>query len=314
MTQKNIVRSSPKPWLDKAFKALTLANAWLVLLIIVAIIGSLIFSAADTFQTQGAAFLWKEAWNPVANDYGALGPIIGTLLTAGIAILLALPVSFGIAIFLTELSPAWLRRPLGTAIELLAAIPSIIYGMWGLFVLAPLLAKHVQPLIIEFIGPIPVIGKLFAAPALGVGVFTAGVVLAIMIVPFITAVLRDVFELVPAMLKESAYGLGGTTWEVVRHVVIPYTRIGAVGGTILGLGRALGETMAVTFVIGNSHGLHASLFAPSNSIASTIANEFAEASDQHLSALLALALVLFLITTLVLASAKILLARFEGQS
>jgi phosphate transport system permease protein len=314
MTQKNIVRSSPKPWLDKAFKALTLANAWLVLLIIVAIIGSLIFSAADTFQTQGAAFLWKEAWNPVANDYGALGPIIGTLLTAGIAIVLALPVSFGIAIFLTELSPAWLRRPLGTAIELLAAIPSIIYGMWGLFVLAPLLAKHVQPLIIEFIGPIPVIGKLFAAPALGVGVFTAGVVLAIMIVPFITAVLRDVFELVPAMLKESAYGLGGTTWEVVRHVVIPYTRIGAVGGTILGLGRALGETMAVTFVIGNSHGLHASLFAPSNSIASTIANEFAEASDQHLSALLALALVLFLITTLVLAFAKILLARFEGQS
>jgi phosphate transport system permease protein len=314
MTQKNIVRSSPKPWLDKAFKTLTLANAWLVLLIIVAIIGSLIFSAADTFQTQGAAFLWKEAWNPVANDYGALGPIIGTLLTAGIAILLALPVSFGIAIFLTELSPAWLRRPLGTAIELLAAIPSIIYGMWGLFVLAPLLAKHVQPLIIEFIGPIPVIGKLFAAPALGVGVFTAGVVLAIMIVPFITAVLRDVFELVPAMLKESAYGLGGTTWEVVRHVVIPYTRIGAVGGTILGLGRALGETMAVTFVIGNSHGLHASLFAPSNSIASTIANEFAEASDQHLSALLALALVLFLITTLVLAFAKILLARFEGQS
>ncbi len=314
MTQKNIIRSSPKPWLDKAFKALTLANAWLVLLIIVAIIGSLIFSAADTFQTQGAAFLWKEAWNPVANDYGALGPIIGTLLTAGIAIVLALPVSFGIAIFLTELSPAWLRRPLGTAIELLAAIPSIIYGMWGLFVLAPLLAKHVQPLIIEFIGPIPVIGKLFAAPALGVGVFTAGVVLAIMIVPFITAVLRDVFELVPAMLKESAYGLGGTTWEVVRHVVIPYTRIGAVGGTILGLGRALGETMAVTFVIGNSHGLHASLFAPSNSIASTIANEFAEASDQHLSALLALALVLFLITTLVLAFAKILLARFEGQS
>ena len=314
MTQKNIVRSSPKPWLDKAFKALTLANAWLVLLIIVAIIGSLIFSAADTFQTQGAAFLWKEAWNPVANDYGALGQIIGTLLTAGIAIVLALPVSFGIAIFLTELSPTWLRRPLGTAIELLAAIPSIIYGMWGLFVLAPLLAKHVQPLIIEFIGPIPVIGKLFAAPALGVGVFTAGVVLAIMIVPFITAVLRDVFELVPAMLKESAYGLGGTTWEVVRHVVIPYTRIGAVGGTILGLGRALGETMAVTFVIGNSHGLHASLFAPSNSIASTIANEFAEASDQHLSALLALALVLFLITTLVLAFAKILLARFEGQS
>ncbi|MGL4767638.1 MAG: phosphate ABC transporter permease subunit PstC [Formosimonas sp.] len=314
MKQNNsTVMTVQKPWVDKTFKMLTLANAALVLLIIIAIIGSLIFSAADTFSTQGLAFLWKEAWDPVANDYGALGPIVGTLLTAGIAIVLALPVSFGIAIFLTELSPKWLRRPLGTAIELLAAIPSIIYGMWGLFVLAPLLAKYVQPLIINTIGQLPVIGKLFAAPALGVGVFTAGVVLAIMIVPFISSVLRDVFELVPAMLKESAYGLGGTTWEVVRHVVIPYTRIGAVGGTILGLGRALGETMAVTFVIGNSHGLQASLFAPSNSIASTIANEFAEASDQHLSALLALALVLFLITTVVLAFAKLLLSRFDSK-
>ena len=299
------------PWMDKTFKGLTFLNALLVLVVIVAIIGSLIFSASDTFSTQGAAFLWKEVWDPVSNEYGALGPIVGTLLTAGIAIILALPVSFGIAIFLTELSPRWLRRPLGTAIELLAAIPSIIYGMWGLFVLAPLFAKYVQPLLIATIGQLPVIGKLFAAPVLGVGVFTAGVVLAIMIVPFITAVLRDVFELVPPMLKESAYGLGGTTWEVVRNVVIPYTRIGAVGGTILGLGRALGETMAVTFVIGNAHGIQASLFAPGNSIASTIANEFAEASDQHLSALLALALVLFLITTLVLAFAKLLLSRFE---
>jgi phosphate transport system permease protein len=314
MTQKNSnAMAVQKPWMDNAFKMLTMANAALVLLIIIAIIGSLIFSASDTFKTQGFAFLWKEAWDPVANDYGALGPIVGTLLTAGIAIVLALPVSFGIAIFLTELSPTWLRRPLGTAIELLAAIPSIIYGMWGLFVLAPLMAKYVQPVIIATIGQLPVVGKLFAAPALGVGVFTAGVVLAIMIVPFISSVLRDVFELVPAMLKESAYGLGGTTWEVVRNVVIPYTRIGAVGGTILGLGRALGETMAVTFVIGNSHGIQASLFAPGNSIASTIANEFAEASDDHLSALLALALVLFLITTIVLAFAKLLLSRFDSK-
>lgn len=303
----------PKPWIDQAFKMLTLANAWLVLIIIFAIIGSLIFSASDTFKVQGLAFLWKEAWNPVSNDYGALGPIIGTLLTAGIALILALPVSFGIAIFLTELSPTWLRGPLGTAIELLAAIPSIIYGMWGLFVLAPLFAKYVQPVMINTIGKLPVIGQFFSAPVLGVGVLTAGVVLAIMIVPFITSVLRDVFKLVPPLLKESAYGLGGTTWEVVRHVVIPYTRIGAVGGTILGLGRALGETMAVTFVIGNAHGLQTSLFAPSNSIASTIANEFAEASEQHLSALLALALVLFLITTVVLVLAKLLLSRFDTK-
>ena len=302
-----------KPWLDLAFKNLTLINALIVLLTIVAIIGSLIFSASETFSTQGIKFLWTEAWDPVANVYGALGPIVGTLLTAGIAILLALPVSFGIAIFLTELSPRWLRRPLATAIELLAAIPSIIYGMWGLFVLVPLMTKYVQPLMIATLGKIPLIGQMFAAPVLGVGVFTAGVVLAIMIIPFITAVLRDVFELVPPMLKESAYGLGGTTWEVVRNVVIPYTKIGAVGGTILGLGRALGETMAVTFVIGNAHGIQTSLFSPANSIASTIANEFAEASDEHLSALLALALVLFIITTIVLSCAKLLLMKFDSK-
>ena len=302
-----------KPWLDLAFKNLTLINALIVLLTIVAIIGSLIFSASETFSTQGIKFLWTEAWDPVANVYGALGPIVGTLLTAGIAILLALPVSFGIAIFLTELSPRWLRRPLATAIELLAAIPSIIYGMWGLFVLVPLMTKYVQPLMIATLGKLPLIGQMFAAPVLGVGVFTAGVVLAIMIIPFITAVLRDVFELVPPMLKESAYGLGGTTWEVVRNVVIPYTKIGAVGGTILGLGRALGETMAVTFVIGNAHGIQTSLFSPANSIASTIANEFAEASDEHLSALLALALVLFIITTIVLSCAKLLLMKFDSK-
>ena len=304
---------SRKTGLDAAFKALTFANACLVLLVIVAIIVSLMFSASETFSTQGASFLWRDVWDTGANEYGALGPIVGTLLTAGIAIVLALPVSFGIAIFLTELSPRWLRRPLATAIELLAAVPSIIYGMWGFFVLAPLIAKYVQPPMIATIGHLPFVGKLFGGPALGIGVFTAGVVLAIMIVPFITAVLRDVFELVPPMLKESAYGLGGTKWEVVRNVVLPYTKIGAVGGTILGLGRALGETMAVTFVIGNSHGIQASLFAPGNSIASTIANEFAEASDAHLSALLALALVLFLITTVVLSIAKLLLAHVDQK-
>lgn len=302
-----------RPWLDKGFKLLTQINAWIVLLTILGVIAALAFSAKDTFHTQGLSFLWKEAWDPVTNDYGALGPMVGTLLTAGIAIVLALPVSFGIAIFLTELSPRWLRRPLGTAIELLAAIPSIIYGMWGLFVLAPLFAKYVQPFMIATLGQLPLIGKLFAAPVLGVGIFTAGVVLAIMIIPFITSVLRDVFELVPAMLKESAYGLGGTTWEVVKNVVIPYTKVGAVGGTILGLGRALGETMAVTFVIGNAHGLQTSLFAPGNSIASTIANEFPEAADQHLSALLALALVLFIITTAVLAMAKLMLMKIESK-
>ena len=214
--------------------------------------------------------------------------------------------------FLTELAPAWLRRPLGTAIELLAAIPSIIYGMWGLFVIAPLFIKYVQPFLAITLGNVPVIGKLFSGTQLGVGVLTAGVVLAIMIVPFITAVLRDVFSLVPPMLKESAYGLGATTWEVVRNIVIPHTKIGMVGGVMLGLGRALGETMAVTFVIGNSHGLNLSLFAPGNSIASTLANEFNEASsDEHRSALLALALVLFLITTIVLGFAKWLISRNE---
>lgn len=310
MEQTN--NKAQKPWVDAAFKTLTHANAWLVLLLLGGIIISLIFGSAQTWKTEGIGFLWSAAWDTTQNKYGALGPIIGTLVTAGIAIILAVPVSIGIAVFLTELSPRWLRRPLGTAIELLAAIPSIIYGLWGLFVLAPLLAKYVQPFLIATIGQIPVIGGLFSEPVLGIGVFSAGVVLAIMIIPFITAVLRDVFELVPAMLKESAYGLGATTWEVVRNVVIPYTRIGMVGGVILGLGRALGETMAVTFVIGNAHELSKSLFAPGNSIASTLANEFNEASsDEHRSALLALALVLFIITTVVLGFAKWLISKTE---
>ncbi len=300
----------PKPWVDQAFKLLTQFNAVLVLILLIGIIVSLVIGSMPTWQKEGFSFLTKEQWDTAAGSFGALGPVAGTLITSGIALLLALPVSIGIAMFLTELSPTWLRRPLGTAIELLAAIPSIIYGMWGLFVIAPLFIKYVQPFLAVTLGNVPVIGGLFSGAQLGVGVLTAGVVLAIMIVPFITAVLRDVFSLVPPMLKESAYGLGATTWEVVRNVVIPHTKIGMVGGVMLGLGRALGETMAVTFVIGNAHGLNLSLFAPGNSIASTLANEFNEASsDEHRSALLALALVLFLITTIVLAFAKWLISR-----
>lgn len=295
-------------WFEGIFQKITLLNALLVLTSIFGVLLSLVYSSLETFQTQGVAFLWTNVWDTVDNHYGALGPVVGTLITSAIAIILALPVSVGIAIFLTELAPVWIRRPLAIAIDLLAAIPSIIYGMWGMFVLAPLFAKYVQPALQASLGQIPVVGGLFQGQILGLGVLTVGVVLAVMIVPFITAVVRDVFEVVPAMLKESAYGLGATTWEVVRNVVIPYTRIGMVGGVILGLGRALGETMAVTFVIGNSHGLNLSLFEPGNSIASTIANEFAEASDAHLSALLALGLVLFMITTIVLALAKWLMS------
>lgn len=303
-------RILPKPWVDKAFKTLTLANAWLVLILLAGIIVSLILGSQPTWHKEGFGFLTHERWDTAAGEFGALGPVMGTLITSGIAIALALPVSIGIAMFLTELAPAWLRRPLGTAVELLAAIPSIIYGMWGLFVIAPLFIKYVQPALAVTLGHVPLVGKLFSGAQLGVGVLTAGVVLAIMIVPFITAILRDVFALVPAMLKESAYGLGATTWEVVRNVVIPYTKVGMVGGVMLGLGRALGETMAVTFVIGNAHGVNLSLFAPGNSIASTLANEFNEASsDEHRSALLALALVLFLITTIVLGFAKWLISR-----
>jgi phosphate transport system permease protein len=223
-------------------------------------------------------------------------------------------VSFGIALFLTELSPTWLKRPLGTAIEMLAAIPSIIYGMWGLFIFAPMFAEHIQPVLISVLGPLPLIGALFKGPAMGIGMLTAGIILAVMVIPFITAVMRDVFELVPPLLKESAYGLGATTWEVVWRVVLPYTKIGVVGGIMLGLGRALGETMAVTFVIGNAHRLSASLLAPGNSIASSLANEFTEAvGDMHSAALIELGLILFLITTIVLAFSKVLLLQLSKR-
>jgi phosphate transport system permease protein len=250
----------------------------------------------------------------VQEDFGALVPIVGTLATSAIALAIAIPVSFGIALFLTELSPPWLRRPLGTAIEMLAAIPSIIYGMWGLFVFAPIFQVHVQPLLQKALGGVPGLAFLVSGPPMGIGMLTAGIILSVMVIPFITAVMRDVFELVPPLLKESAYGLGSTTWEVVWKVVLPFTKVGVIGGVMLGLGRALGETMAVTFVIGNAHNLSPSLFAPGNSIASALANEFTEAvGDLYTSALIELGLILFVITTIVLALSKLMLLRLARR-
>ncbi|HCN70996.1 MAG: phosphate ABC transporter permease subunit PstC [Pusillimonas sp.] len=295
--------------MDLLFKNLTRSFAFIVFMLLAAIMVSLIYGSRESIAEYGFSFLWTNEWNPVQNSYGALVPIVGTLLTSVIALIIAVPISFGIAMFLTELAPNWLKRPLGTAIEMLAAIPSIIYGMWGLFVFVPIFQSYVQPALIAFFEPIPVLNQLFAGPPFGIGVFTAGLILSIMIIPFISAVMRDVFELVPPLLKESAYGLGGTTWEVVWKVILPYTKNGVVGGVMLGLGRALGETMAVTFVIGNSFNLPDSLFAPSNSIASALANEFNEAGGMQKSALLELGLILFLITTVVLAFSKLLLLR-----
>ena len=295
---------------DALFENVTRLFAVLVLGTLLAILVSLVVTSLPSLKAFGLGFLWSDDWDPVRDRFGALVPIYGTLVSSCIAMLIALPISFGIAIFLTEMSPTWLKRPLGTAIELLAAIPSIIYGMWGLFVFTPVFSKHVQPLLIDIFGPLPGIGRLFQGPPMGIGMLTAGIILAIMVIPFISSVMRDVFELVPAVLKESAYGLGATTWEVVWKVVLPYTRTGVVGGVMLGLGRALGETMAVTFVIGNAQRLSVSLLAPGNSIASSLANEFAEAvGDLYTSSLIELGLILFLITTVVLAIAKLMLLR-----
>ena len=291
------------------FKNVTRSFAFLVFILLAGIMASLIWGSRESISAHGIAFLWTNEWDPVNNHYGALVPIVGTVLTSAIALCIAVPISFGIAMFLTELSPTWLRRPLGTAIEMLAAIPSIIYGMWGLFVFVPLFQRYIQPNVISFFEGVPVLGSIFAGPPFGIGVFTAGLILSIMIMPFITAVMRDVFELVPPMLKESAYGLGSTTWEVMWKVVLPFTKNGVIGGVMLGLGRALGATMAVTFVIGNAFNLPSSIFAPSNSIASALANEFNEAGGMQKAALLELGLILFLITTLVLAVSKVLLAR-----
>ena len=295
--------------MDALFKNATRFFAFLVFILLAAIMLSLVYGSRETLAKYGLAFLWTNDWDPVQHNYGAIVPIVGTLLTSLIALIIAVPVSFGISIFLTELSPSWLRRPLGTAIEMLAAIPSIIYGMWGLFVFVPIFQEYVQPSLIAVFGSIPVIGELFAGPPFGIGIFTAGLILSIMIIPFITAVMRDVFELVPTMLKESAYGLGSTTWEVMWRVVLPFTKTGVIGGVMLGLGRALGETMAVTFVIGNAFQFPSSIFSPGNSIASALANEFNEAGGLQKSALLELGLILFLITTVVLALSKVLLVR-----
>ena len=304
--------------LDQLFRHATRFFAFLVLALLAGILISLSVGSLLSMRTFGFGFFVSAEWNPVTEQFGALVPIVGTLTTSAIALLIGIPVSFGIALFLTELSPKWLRRPLGTAIELLAAIPSIIYGMWGLFVFAPVFASHVQPILKSTLGSVPIIGILFKGPPMGIGVLTAGIILAIMVIPFIASVMRDVFEIVPAVLKESAYALGSTTWEVVWHVVLPYTKVGVVGGIMLGLGRALGETMAVTFVIGNAHRLSASLMEPGNSIASALANEFTEAvGDLYLSALIELGLVLFFITFVVLALSKLLLlrlARREGRT
>ena len=299
---------------DIVFRNITRAAAIIVLLILGGIILSLIQGAAPALHKFGFGFLTSQAWNPVTEKFGALAPIYGTLVTSLIAMLIAVPVGLFIAMFLTELCPMWLRRPIGIAIELLAGIPSIIYGIWGLFVFAPFLQQHVQPAIIAVFGDIPILSDLFAGPPYGIGVFTAGLILAIMVLPFITSISRDVFEAVPPVLKEAAYGLGCTTWEVSRHVVLPFTRVGVIGGVMLGLGRALGETMAVTFVIGNAHRISPSLLAPGTTISATIANEFTEAvGDLYTSSLIALGLILFVITFIVLAAARLMLMRLNAR-
>jgi phosphate transport system permease protein len=309
--------TSSAKWQDFIFHKITFSFALLVLLVLVGIMISLVIGAWPAFEKFGPGFVTRVEWDPVNSEYGAMIAIAGTLITSFLALLLAFPVSFGIALFLTEICPAWLKRPLGTAVELLAGVPSIIYGMWGLFVFAPFFADHVQPLLQATLGQIPVIGELFQGPMMGIGMLTAGIILAIMIIPFIASVMRDVFETCPAVLKESAYALGCTRWEVVRKIVLPYTRVGVVGGVMLGLGRALGETMAITFVIGNAHKLSWSLFSAGNSIASTLANEFAEAeAGLHVSSLFALGLILFVITFIVLAAAKFMLLKMgkaEGR-
>ncbi len=298
---------------DLLFAWLTRGVAAFTFILLAAIIVSLMVSSWPTISKFGLGFLWSTNWDPPAQQFGALVSIWGTISTSIIALLIAVPLSFGIAMFLTELSPKWLKRPLGTMIELLAAVPSIVYGMWGLLVFAPAFAQYVQPLLSNTLGRIPLVGELFAGPPLGIGLLSAGIILAFMIIPFIAAVMRDVFDTTPAMLKESAYGVGATTWEVVWNVVLPYTKGGVIGGVMLGLGRALGETMAVTFVIGNTNAFqNISLMNPGNSITSLIANEFAEAGPGlHTSALLELGLILFVITFFVLAGAKLLLVRMS---
>jgi phosphate transport system permease protein len=300
---------------DRLFGGLTGGAALLVLVLLGGVMVALVVGAWPALSTFKLGFFTSQIWNPVTNRYGVLAATYGTLVTSAIAMIIGIPVSIGIAVFLTELCPAWLRRPIGIAVELLAGIPSIIYGIWGLFVFAPFVQAHIQPAMIAAFADVPVLSALFAGPPYGIGILTAGFIRAIMVLPFITAVCRDVFETVPVVLKESAYSLGCTTWEVVRRIVLPYTRVGVVGGVMLGLGRALGETMAVTFVIGNAHRISTSLFAPGTTISASIANEFTEAvGDLYTSSLIALGLVLFVITFIVLAAARLLLLRAEAQA
>lgn len=306
-------KSRSGPWVDRVFGWLAKGAAVLTLLILLAIMVSLTMKAWPAINKYGLGFLSSTSWDPVKEEFGGLVMIYGTLMTSFIALLIAVPVSFGIALFLTELSPTWLKRPLGTAVELLAAIPSIVYGMWGLLVFGPLLATYVQKPMQALFGGVPYLGALFTGPPVGIGILSAGIILAIMIIPFIAAVMRDVFEVTPTLLKESAYGLGATTWEVVSKVVLPYTKAGVIGGIMLGLGRAIGETMAVTFVIGNFNQLDSlSLFQAANSITSALANEFAEAGEGlHQAALMYLGLVLFFITFVILSLSKFLLAQLK---
>ena len=300
--------------LDILFERVTQFFAFSILGILIAILCALYFGAEPAIKTFGWSFFTSHEWDPVANQFGGLVAIYGTVVTSLIALIVAVPVSFGIALFLTEISPVVLRAPLGIAMELLAAIPSIIYGMWGLFVFAPFFAKNIQPWMLENLGPIPIMGSLFQGPPMGIGMLTAGLILAIMVIPFISAVMRDTFKIVPAMLKESAYGLGATKWEVASQVILPHTKIGVVGGIMLGLARALGETMAVTFVIGNAHDLSPSLFMPGNTISSALANEFTEAvGELYTASLIELGLILFVITFVVLSCAKLLLYYLKKQ-
>jgi phosphate transport system permease protein len=310
----NTGKSNSFAFQDKLFARTTQFFALLVLVTLLGIIGSLIMGSWMTISQTGPKFLVTDVWDPVRSLFGGMAPLWGTIITATIALVIGVPVSFGIAVFLTEMCPPALKRPLGTAVELLAAIPSIIYGMWGLFIFAPLFAETLQPLMINTLGKLPIVGPVFQGTPNGFGVFTAGVILSVMVIPFIASVMRDVFDTTPPILKESAYGLGATTWEVVWNVVLPYTKTGVIGGIMLGLGRALGETMAVTFVIGNAYNISAKLFDPGNSIASSLANEFNEASDPaHLSALITLGLTLFVLSFIVLALSRWMLSSMSAK-
>lgn len=314
-TDQVVTLRGPQKLFDTIFGASTGFFAIVVLAILGGILLSLVMGSLLAFQTFGPDFIFRNAWNPVKDDFGALVPIYGTLVTSLIAMVVGIPLSFGIALFITEICPIALKRPLSVAIELLAGIPSIIYGIWGLFVLAPLLQRYVEPALTATLGPIPLIGPLFRGAPLGVGILTAELILALMVLPYISSIMRDVFETVPPMLKKSAYGIGCTRWEVVWNIVLPYTKVGVVGGIMLGLGRAMGETMAVTFVIGNSQRMATSLLAPGQTISSALANEFTEATgDLYTASLVALGLILFIITFIILAIAKTMLIRMQRSA